>query len=59
MCSRVGSKHALVAPVKIEDEAYVAAGSTITNTIPSGALGVARGRQKNIEGWVSRKGHNK
>ena len=55
----IGSNSALVAPVKIEDEAYVAAGSTITNTIPSGALGVARGRQKNIEGWVSRKGHNK
>ena len=55
----IGSNTALVAPVTIEDEAYVAAGSTITNTIPAGALGVARGRQKNIEGWVSRKGRSK
>lgn len=51
----IGSNSALVAPVIIDDGAYVAAGSTITNTVPKGALGVARTRQQNIEGWVARK----
>ena len=50
----IGSNTALVAPVTIQDGAYVGAGSTITNEVPAGALGVARGRQRNIEGWVER-----
>ncbi len=50
----IGSNTALVAPVSVADGAYVAAGSTITDAVPSGALAVARGRQKNIEGWVER-----
>ena len=50
----IGSNTALVAPVEIEDGAYVAAGSTITQHVPKGALGVGRGRQRNIEGWVER-----
>ncbi len=45
----------LVAPVTVEPGAYVAAGSTITHTVPAKALGVARARQSNIEGWVDRK----
>ncbi len=50
----IGSNSALVAPVSIGKNGYVAAGSTITQDIPEGALGVARGRQRNIEGWTSR-----
>lgn len=45
----------LVAPVTVEAGAYVAAGSTITDNVPSKALGIARARQSNIEGWVDRK----
>jgi bifunctional UDP-N-acetylglucosamine pyrophosphorylase/glucosamine-1-phosphate N-acetyltransferase len=50
----VGSNSNLVAPVTVGDGAYVAAGSTITNDVPPGALGVARGRQRDIDGWVQR-----
>jgi len=52
---RVGSDTMLVAPVKIGDGAYTAAGSVITEDVPPGAMAVARGRQRNIEGWVKRK----
>jgi len=47
----VGSNTALVAPVEVSAGATIAAGSTITKQIPKKALGIARGRQKNIEGW--------
>jgi bifunctional UDP-N-acetylglucosamine pyrophosphorylase/glucosamine-1-phosphate N-acetyltransferase len=45
----------LVAPVTIGDEAYTAAGSVITKDVPEGALGVARARQQNIEGYADRR----
>jgi bifunctional UDP-N-acetylglucosamine pyrophosphorylase / glucosamine-1-phosphate N-acetyltransferase len=51
----IGSDSALVAPVKLGDGAYVAAGSTITENVPADALGIARGRQTNKPGWASRK----
>ncbi len=51
----VGCDTMLVAPVNIGDGAYTAAGSVIANDVPAGAIGVARGRQRNIEGWVARK----
>ncbi|MBI2188644.1 MAG: bifunctional UDP-N-acetylglucosamine diphosphorylase/glucosamine-1-phosphate N-acetyltransferase GlmU [Acidobacteria bacterium] len=51
----IGSDTQLVAPVRIGRGAYVAAGSSITEDVPAGALGIARGRQTNIEGWVERK----
>ena len=44
-----------VAPVTIGNNVVTAAGSVITEDIPEGALGVARARQKNIEGWSSRR----
>ncbi|MGH3679286.1 MAG: bifunctional UDP-N-acetylglucosamine diphosphorylase/glucosamine-1-phosphate N-acetyltransferase GlmU, partial [Natronosporangium sp.] len=44
----VGSNSNLVAPVTIGAGAYVAAGSTVTTDVPPGALGVARGRQRNL-----------
>ncbi len=48
----IGSNTALVAPVSVGSQATVAAGSTITGNIADGELGVARGRQRNITGWV-------
>lgn len=51
----IGSDSALVAPVKIGDGAYVGAGSTITENVPSDGLGIARGRQVNKPGWASKK----
>jgi bifunctional UDP-N-acetylglucosamine pyrophosphorylase/glucosamine-1-phosphate N-acetyltransferase len=48
----IGSNTSLVAPVEIGDGAYIGAGSTITEDVPADALGVARGRQNNIEGWA-------
>jgi len=51
----IGSDSALVAPVRIGDGAYVAAGSTITENVPADALAIARGRQANKPGWASRK----
>jgi bifunctional UDP-N-acetylglucosamine pyrophosphorylase/glucosamine-1-phosphate N-acetyltransferase len=51
----VGSNATLVAPVTIHDNAYVAAGSAITGDVPAGALGIARARQENKEGWVEKR----
>jgi len=45
-----------VAPVTIEENAYVAAGSTITELVPNGALAIARQRQLNKLSWVNEKG---
>jgi bifunctional UDP-N-acetylglucosamine pyrophosphorylase/glucosamine-1-phosphate N-acetyltransferase len=44
-----------VAPVRLGDEAYTAAGSVITKDVPPGALGVARERQQNVEGYAQRR----
>ncbi|MGZ4186269.1 MAG: bifunctional UDP-N-acetylglucosamine diphosphorylase/glucosamine-1-phosphate N-acetyltransferase GlmU [Solirubrobacteraceae bacterium] len=44
-----------VAPVNLGDGAYTAAGSVITNDVPPGALGVARARQRNIDGYGDRR----
>jgi bifunctional UDP-N-acetylglucosamine pyrophosphorylase/glucosamine-1-phosphate N-acetyltransferase len=52
---RVGADTMLVAPVHVGDGAYTAAGSVITEDVPSGALGVARSRQHNSPGWVERR----
>ena len=43
----------LVAPVRIGDGAYIAAGSTITEDVPADSLAIARGRQVNKIGWVA------
>ncbi len=52
---RTGSDNMFVAPVTVGDGAYTAAGSVITRDVPPGSLAVARGQQRNIEGWVARK----
>jgi bifunctional UDP-N-acetylglucosamine pyrophosphorylase/glucosamine-1-phosphate N-acetyltransferase len=51
----IGSDSVLVAPVRIGDHAYVAAGSTITENVPADNLGIGRGRQVNKPGWAARK----
>jgi len=51
----IGSDSVLVAPVRIGDGAYIAAGSTITENVPSQGLGIARGRQVNKPGWAAKK----
>jgi bifunctional UDP-N-acetylglucosamine pyrophosphorylase/glucosamine-1-phosphate N-acetyltransferase len=51
----IGSDAVLVAPVRIGDHAFVAAGSTITENVPDDSLGIGRGRQVNKRGWASRK----
>jgi len=51
----VGCDTTLVAPVTVRAGAYIAAGSSINEDVPSGALGIARARQRNIDGWVERK----
>ncbi len=50
-----GGVHAsLVAPVTIGDHAWIGAGSVITDEVPPGALGIARERQRNVEGYNER-----
>lgn len=51
----IGCNANLVAPVELEKNSFVAAGSTITRNVPEDALAVARARQNNLEGWVARK----
>jgi len=51
---RTGVDTALVAPVSLGEGAYTGAGSVITEDVPPGALGIARERQVNIEGYAER-----
>jgi bifunctional UDP-N-acetylglucosamine pyrophosphorylase/glucosamine-1-phosphate N-acetyltransferase len=51
----IGSDAQLVAPVTVREGAYVAAGTTVTEDVPPGALAIGRGRQRNILGWVGRR----
>jgi bifunctional UDP-N-acetylglucosamine pyrophosphorylase/glucosamine-1-phosphate N-acetyltransferase len=59
--TRIGSKvfigvdTMLVAPVEVDDGAYTGAGSVITKDVPAGSLGIARERQRNIEGYMDRR----
>src|SRR4029079_14167967 len=50
----IGSDSQLVAPVRVGKGAYVAAGSSIVEDVPAGALGIARGKQVNKDGWVEK-----
>jgi bifunctional UDP-N-acetylglucosamine pyrophosphorylase/glucosamine-1-phosphate N-acetyltransferase len=51
----IGSDSQLIAPVKIGKGAYVGAGSTITNDVPSKALALSRIKQKHFESWALKK----
>lgn len=53
--SFIGCNTNLISPVTVEDNTYIAAGSTITNDVKSGALAIARAKQRNIEGWVDKR----
>ena len=55
----VGSDSTLVAPLTINDGAYVAAGSCITEDVPAESLALARSRQTNKEGWVAARKNRK
>ncbi len=52
----IGSNSNLVAPVSVQEDGYVAAGSTVTSEVHKGALYLERGEEKQLEGWVERKG---
>jgi bifunctional UDP-N-acetylglucosamine pyrophosphorylase/glucosamine-1-phosphate N-acetyltransferase len=54
----IGSDSQLIAPVRVGKGAYVAAGSSITEDVPAGALGIARGKQVNKPDWVDKKKKN-
>lgn len=51
----IGCNVNLISPVEIEEGAYIAAGSTITEKVPRGSLSIARARQVNKEGWVEKR----
>jgi bifunctional UDP-N-acetylglucosamine pyrophosphorylase/glucosamine-1-phosphate N-acetyltransferase len=51
---KTGIHTSLIAPLDVGDRAYTGAGSTITDDVPEGALGVAREKQKNVEGYADR-----
>ena len=48
----VGTNSTLVAPLQIDNDAFIAAGSTITSHVKESDLAVGRSKQRNIEGWV-------
>jgi bifunctional UDP-N-acetylglucosamine pyrophosphorylase / glucosamine-1-phosphate N-acetyltransferase len=50
----IGSNSTIIAPRVIGDGAFVAGGSTISDDIPEGAIAIARGKQRNIEGWAEK-----
>ena len=49
----------LIAPLKIEHDAYVAAGSTLSKDVGEAELAVARERQKNLKNWTPPGGRKK
>lgn len=52
----IGSNSNLVAPVHVAEDAYIAAGTTVTKDVEAGALCVGRAKESQISGWVERKG---
>src|SRR5213080_4745219 len=53
--AQVGSDTILVAPVRVGEDAYTAAGSVITADVPAGSLAVERSEQKIVPGWTERR----
>ena len=51
--SFVGCNVNLIAPVRINANSYVAAGTTVTREVPEDSLAIGRARQENKEGWVT------
>jgi bifunctional UDP-N-acetylglucosamine pyrophosphorylase/glucosamine-1-phosphate N-acetyltransferase len=52
----IGSDTQLIAPVTVHKGAYVGTGTTVREDVPAGSLAVSAGKQRNIEGWVEKKG---
>ena len=52
--AKTGIHTSLVAPVDVGERAYTGAGSVITEDVPEGALGIARSKQSNVEGYADR-----
>jgi bifunctional UDP-N-acetylglucosamine pyrophosphorylase/glucosamine-1-phosphate N-acetyltransferase len=53
--AQVGSDTILVAPVRVGDDAYTAAGSVITSDVPAGSLAIERSEEKIVPGWTERR----
>ena len=51
----VGCNSNLIAPVEVADNAYIGAGSTITDAVPENALALGRARQVNIHNWKDKR----
>lgn len=51
----IGCDTSMIAPVSIGRDAYIAAGSTVTDDVPANALAIARAKQVNKKDWVSKK----
>ncbi len=51
----IGCNTNLISPVTVNEGAFTAAGSTITEDVPAGSLGISRSKQVNKEGWVQRR----
>jgi bifunctional UDP-N-acetylglucosamine pyrophosphorylase / glucosamine-1-phosphate N-acetyltransferase len=50
----IGSNATLVAPLKIDKGAYVAAGSVVTREVPADSLAIARAKQENKDGYAAK-----
>ena len=50
----IGSNSSLVAPVRVNDGAFVAAGSVVTKPVDANALAVERSDQRQVDGWAER-----
>jgi bifunctional UDP-N-acetylglucosamine pyrophosphorylase/glucosamine-1-phosphate N-acetyltransferase len=50
----IGSDSQLIAPVRVGKNAYVAAGSSITDDVPPESLAIARSKQVNKPGWIAK-----
>jgi bifunctional UDP-N-acetylglucosamine pyrophosphorylase/glucosamine-1-phosphate N-acetyltransferase len=53
--ARIGCNANLVAPLELAPNSFVAAGTTVTKPVPSDAIAVSTGRQRNVEGWGRRR----
>ncbi|MGI6257702.1 MAG: UDP-N-acetylglucosamine diphosphorylase [Anaerovoracaceae bacterium] len=54
--SFIGCNTNIISPVTVEEKSYIAAGSTVTGDVPTGALYVARAKGKILKGWVDKRG---
>ena len=55
----IGSNSTLVAPLSVEDNGFVAAGSTVTSKVGESELAVGRAKQRNVKGWKRPKNSEK